>query len=796
MAYKIKFKIHTVLIVIIIGALILACEVQKINALPEKPQTTPNDHSNTDIAQLIKNGQYEQALEECHNLSSSAEIEKRKIVYENYSHILESYKVNDLDRIFSFYSSFDNAEAASNLQPLFILVSYLDSAAKTVQASKILDKINAAAPDNLFYLNTAPLIFSKSGRYNEALEIIQKQLKSKPAPEDEKRMRTQLITVHLNGGKLDEALKTLEEEMIKYPQEEFYKNYLTIISQKSNAYEKTLPIIKRNLKNGSTDEASLKSLFYQSMRGDKFESALAEFERMENEKPDDIGLKTMVAELNLISGRHETASVLIEKLLSDMPENSRAHWLKGRLLFDTQNYQKAYEYFKKYVEEFKNETEPKTYYYLALSCIKNGNMVEALEHIKTELELSPAGNSKLLLREVEEAFFKEKMFNTAVNFFKELSGLYPSDSDLLSKISLFYYYDGDYQNALNYASQAIALNEGSFSTLYILGMVHSKLNDNQKALEFFKKCRAITPASLSNDAFNEAMRQSEALIWPFAHHYLCHIHAAMRCGDMKGASSGLNALFNFLADKTPPNFIVRHIRSIDPLASRPEYSLTESFKFFLENVMDESYFHNIEQKGEPLAITKAFIKDDKVRQLYKLSLKAQFSGDLNTSLKYTMDALKIEPDNIFLLLRAACDGIRLNSYVMMSVTPKIIAYKIPETLGADERNLIKCCLSSFKIGFKMSVKNKITPGPQGAPQTDDTEFKTSLQQDLTNLEEEVRELKKGKYHNMSLMMESTVYYFMGNLTKSQAPIIEYLKNDDDLSTFIWFITSFGGYFIF
>ncbi len=750
------------------------------------------------VQSLIEAKNYEQALKECRELSSASDIEKRKIAYDNYALLLETGIVKDLDHITSFYASFDNIQAGSNIQPLFLLVSHLDSKQKTKDAAKLLDKLNIIFPSNDFYLSCAPVIFSKSGRYNEALEIIKSQLDKKPATDIEKRIKSQLIDVHLCSGKVDDALKVLEEEMQKYPQDDLYKDYLTLISQKTGAFGKTMPIIQKNIQNYSTDEASLKSLFYQSMRNDNFETALAEFERIAREKPDDIAVNTMVAELNLISGAHETASVLIDKLLKDLPQNTRAHWLKGRLLFDSQQYDKAYAYLKNYIDEFKEYVESKTHYYLALSCIKTGRIVEAVDNMKIELAKSTTANSKLLLREMEAAFFKEKMFITAINFFTELSEKYPGDAELLSKIALFHYYNGAYKQAIEFGTKALEQSGNSFSTAYILAMAHSKSGDNKRALELFKMCAQNAPEAVSTESFNNAVRQSASLIWPFAHQHLCYIHSALRCGEMSKVTAGLNGLFAFLADKTPPKFVVKDIQSINPFSVRPEYSLFESYEFFLKNSLTEEYYKNLEEKGEARALVNFFIKDSGVKKLYERSLKSQFEGDINASLAFTMEALKIEPDNIFLLVRAASAGIAVNSYLMMPLSLKILSYKLPETGASDEEKVLKCCISAFKLGAKNAIKNNlgnIAAIKKSIGSFDNSEYKNTDQEGIDELEADLKVLKQSKFSKMALMMESTLYYFKGDVNKSKVPVFDYIKQEPDLSTFIWFVTNLGGYFI-
>jgi tetratricopeptide (TPR) repeat protein len=748
------------------------------------------------ISAMIEAKNYEQALNECRSTGAEADKESRKAVYDNYALLLEKGVIKDLDHIANFYLKFENEEAGANLQPLFLIITHLGAKQKNKEAVLLLDKLNVIFPSNAFYISAAPIVFSKAGRFDDAHKILKAEFEKKPDADTEKMLKVQLIEVFLNAGKIDEALKTLQEEIAKYPGDAFYKDYLTTISQRTGAYDKTMPLIQQNIKNYSTDESSLKSLFYQSMKKDNFETALAAFEKIAQEKPDDIAVNTMVAELNVISGNHETAAVLIEKLLKSVPENTRAHWLKGRLLFDTQKYDQAYSYLKKYIDAFKDAVEMKTHYYLALSCIKTGRMSEAVFYMNVELEKSPANNSKLLLREMEAAFYREKMFNTAINFFGDLAKKFPADSELLSKISLFHYYAGEYKEAIEYGNKAVSGGSDTFSAAYILAMAYSKLGDNKRALELFKLCAEKSP-SVSSDAFNAAVQQSSSLIWPFAHQYLCYIHSAMRCGEMSKVTGGLNDLFAFLADKTPPKFVAKDIKSINPFAVRPEYSLFESFEFFLKNSLTEEYYKNLESKGEASALVNFYVKDPKVLELYEKSLNAQFKGDIQGSLAYTMEALKIDPDNIFLTVRAASAGIAVNSPLMMPLSLKILTYQLPAS-AADEQKAMKCCISAFKLGAKNAIKNNIAnigAIKKSLGDLSENEYKNTDSEGMKEFEADVEVLKKTKFNKMALMMESTLYYFKGDVNKSKVPVFEYIKQEPDLSTFIWFVTNIGGYFI-
>ena len=790
-----KFKNFCLTAVIFISMILLTQTAANSQA-PAGADAGNDSKKGPSISAMIEAKNYEEALNECKNAAADADKQNRKSVYDNYALLLEKGVIKDLDHIANFYLKFENEEAGANLQPLFLLITHLGAKQKNKEAALLLDKLNVIFPSNAFYISAAPIIFSKAGRFGDAQNILKAEFEKKPDADTEKRLKVQLVEVFLNAGKIDEALKTLQEEIAKYPGDSFYKDYLTTISQRTGAYDKTMPLIQRNIKNYSTDESSLKSLFYQSMKKDNFETALAEFEKLAKEKPDDIAVNTMVAELNVISGNHETASVLIEKLIKDLPQNTRAHWLKGRLLFDTQKYDQAYAYFKNYIDAFKDAVELKTYYYLALSCIKTGRMSEAVFNMKVELEKSPAANSKLLLREMEAAFYREKMFNTAINFFGDLAKKYPSDSELLSKISLFHYYAGEYKEAIEYGNKAVQGSSDSFSAAYILAMAHSKLGDNKRALELFKICAEKSP-SVSSDAFNAAVQQSSSLIWPFAHQYLCYIHSAMRCGEMSKVTGGLNDLFAFLADKTPPKFVVKDIQSINPFAVRPEYSLFESFEFFLKNSLTEEYYKNLESKGEASALVNFFVKDPKVRQLYEKSLKAQFAGDIEGSLAYTMEALKIDPDNIFLTVRAASAGIAVNSPLMMPLSLKILTYQLPAS-ASEEQKAMKCCISAFKLGAKNAIKNNmasIGAIKKSLGDLSGNEYKNTDNEGLKEFEADVEVLKKTKFNKMALMMESTLYYFKGDVNKSKVPVFEYIKQEPDLATFIWFVTNIGGYFI-
>jgi hypothetical protein len=162
-----------------------------------------------------------------------------------------------------------------------------------------------------------------------------------------------------------------------------------------------------------------------------------------------------------------------------------------------------------------------------------------------------------------------------------------------------------------------------------------------------------------------------------------------------------------------------------------------------------------------------------------------------------MEALKIDPDNIFLTVRAASAGIAVNSPLMMPLSLKILTYQLPAS-AADEQKAMKCCISAFKLGAKNAIKNNIAnigAIKKSLGDLSENEYKNTDSEGMKEFEADVEVLKKTKFNKMALMMESTLYYFKGDVNKSKVPVFEYIKQEPDLSTFIWFVTNIGGYFI-
>ncbi len=747
--------------------------------------------SEIDIGALVQSKNYDAAIAECKKAAASPkESPAFKQAYDNFALILDQSKAVKLDEAVDFYSNAPDSMISASMQPVFILVSHLRAANKFEPAAKILDRIKKISPDNSFFKATAPVVYSRVGRGAEAVEIINEELKRSQRPEYTKELNMRLADVYANSGKTKEALELLSEEMKKYPNDSQYAEFFTSISMRNGDFSKSMDLVKGNLQKNPADEGNMRALFTQAMASGNFDSALEHFQKLADEKPDDIAINTMVAELNTVAKNYDKAEKSVDKLIASQPKNTRAQLLKGRILFDRQQYKAALEQLLKTVEDFGDSVENKTHYYIAMSYLKTRDIVNALKHMNIELAKSPA-NSKILMREIEDALYSDKLFNTAITLFSELSAKNPGDADILTKLGLFYFYAGRADLALESLTRASNITPDSMSVNYILGVIHSEKKDAVKAKEYFEKCLSMPPDKLAG-AFKIDSEQSALMIWPFAHHYFCYIHSALRLGQMEKVTTGLNELFSFLESKSPPAFVVKDVAKADPLTARFEYSIFRSFEFFAKNVLDAAYIKKIEAADEPKAILDFFLSKPGARENYDQSMAEQLKGNYEKAMNHIIEALKSDPDNPFLLIRGTSLGIWTNSYKIMPVASKMITIKTPDRALSDEEKFMYAYAKSLQVGAQGNVRAALFDALDHYKKTGAPKYDPRVIAEFENI---AKAVKDTKFKKLNLMLASTLYFYQGNITESKKAVLEYIKLDPDLSTMIWFLHNIGSFIL-
>jgi len=747
--------------------------------------------SEIDISALVREKNYDLAATECKKAAlASKESANFKQAYDNFALILDQSKSAKLDEVADFYSNAPDQMLLVNLQPLFILTSHLRAANKFDTAAKILDKIKRVSPDNSFFKATAPVVYSKIGRGAEAVEIINAELKRSQSPEYTKELNIMLADVYSNSGKTQEALALLSEEMKKYPGDSQYAEFFTSISMRNGDFSKSMELVKGNLRKNPGDEASLRALFTQAMASGNFDAALEQFQKLANEKPDDIAINTMVAELNTVAKNYDKAEKSIDKLIAQIPQNTRAQLLKGRLLFDRQQYKAALEHLLKTVDDFGDSVENKTHYYIAISYLKLNDIVNALKHMDIELAKNPA-NSKILMREIEDALYSGKLFNTAITLFSELAQKHPGDADILTKLGLFYFYSGKLDLALSTLIRSREIMPDSMSVNYILGVIYSEKKDAARAKEYFEKCLSMPPDKLAG-AFKIDSEQSALMIWPFAHHYFCYIHSALRLGKMEKVTAGLNELFAFLDSKTPPSFVVKDVSKVDPLTARFEYSIFRSFEFFARNVLDADYIKKIETADEPKAILDFFLSKPDARGYYDKSMTEQLKGNYEKALNHIIEALKSDPDNPFLLIRGTSLGIWTTSYKVMPVASKMITIQAPARDLSDEEKFMYAYAKSLQVGASGNVREALLGALDQYKKTGAPKYDPRVIAEFENI---AKAVKGTKFKKLNLMLDATLSFYKGDITSSKKAVLDYIKMEPDLSTMIWFLHNIGSFIL-
>jgi len=744
------------------------------------------------LAELIKIGDPDQIIAEC--LKIAEKDPKSQTAYVTIANTLEKSRNADIVSIVKFFSQYPEDQLRTDFQPYCLVVSCLTGSGRLEHSAALLDRLQRIIPNLPYYQEAAPYVFARSGRYPEASSIIENQISASSDEVKIKNLRLRLIDVNVAGGRVKEALDIIQQDMKKYPQDETYKNLVTSISQRSSEFKKTLELLKQSVRDNPKDESAIKSLLNQSQMLGDLDAVLEHYEKKYESSPDDVNLMTMLADINIMAGNSVTGEALVKKILEKVPYHSRAHLLKGKLLYDAKNYSECVDFLKKYVEKFgADSVENQTFHFLALASLKMGNTVDAIKYMENELAKNSA-SGKFLFRELEEALYSEKLFSIGVTILNGLLEKFPGNADLMVRLGLFKYYSGDYADAARILQKVSSRAQDSIMAQYFLGLVYCELGETDKAKSAFARCARLDLPALKSMADMDTERSS-LVTSPFPYHYVCYLHAALRTGDMKKATAVLDKLFELLLTKTPPKLVGKNMEKSDPMSKdvRKEYSFSSSLNFYLRNVISQDDLKKLEGAAEPAALRAKYLANPKTRALYDKSLEYQSAGDIENAMQCIIDATEIDRDNSLLILRGASLGMQVNSFRVGVLMQKFFSLlSVPPAGDSDEEIFISAYVKALQLGTTLKLKNKVV-GAAGKGEVKSNFGDTNVI--MASLEKDIERLGRGKLKNFAMILTSQKDFLKGNVMKTTGLVREYIKGDPDLSTFIWFIQNIGSFML-
>jgi len=220
------------------------------------------------------------------------------------------------------------------------------------------------------------------------------------------------------------------------------------------------------------------------------------------EKAYQLAKKALDAEPNLAEGyrviadllkshhQYEESEKIIKKALELKPNDADSHYVFGSLILARgENYEAAYEHFKKALEESPGLVKA----YADLSALLNDLELydEAAMYAHKGLELSPE-HLRLKIN-LAWAYKGNRAYNEAVEIYEKILESRPDHLQILSDLGELYNKLGNYEGASRYLNQLIALSPYESKGYANLGDSYMGKGDYKSAIQMYQKAISLSP---------------------------------------------------------------------------------------------------------------------------------------------------------------------------------------------------------------------------------------------------------------------------------------------------------------
>ncbi|MBI5888215.1 MAG: tetratricopeptide repeat protein [Deltaproteobacteria bacterium] len=133
------------------------------------------------------------------------------------------------------------------------------------------------------------------------------------------------------------------------------------------------------------------------------------------------------------------------------------------------------------------------------------NRSNIIEDLKAGIKSNP--NDPDLLLRLADAYFEQKQFAEAVNYYKKVIGIRPNDADVYTEIGLSLHYLGNSQEGLKYLDEGIKKNPYHQRIWLTKGFILAGTGDIASAKKAWEKTKAINSESPIGKAASDYLGQ-------------------------------------------------------------------------------------------------------------------------------------------------------------------------------------------------------------------------------------------------------------------------------------------------
>lgn len=277
----------------------------------------------------------------------------------------------------------------SNVTAYSVLTGLYSSKDDEAKAIAIVEEGIGRNPESLPLLLLRAMIYEKASKIEKVIEAYQPIINLKPA---EVRFRTDLASLNVKLGKIDEAEAVLRKGVADLPDNKEMKRKLIAFIGEHRGVDAAEKEIRETMKDKSSDDMFFWLADLYMTRND-VDRAMALLEQIiAKDQFDQSGLtaRTSLARLQFVKGNRELAEKLVKTVLDKAPDNQDALFIRSRLLVDDGRYQEAVSDLRAIIRD--NPKAKNAYQLLGELFLLQGRLNLAIDTLNQLIDIDPANS--------------------------------------------------------------------------------------------------------------------------------------------------------------------------------------------------------------------------------------------------------------------------------------------------------------------------------------------------------------------------------------------------------------------
>jgi len=357
---------------------------------------------------------------------------------------------------------------------------------KPEEALQAFSKVAELRPNDANCFRNLAMVEVKLRRFPDAEEHLKRASAIDPKSA---QVTIDLATFYRQQGRFDESEKTLEAGVQRNPDAlDIYLAWANFLSErgKTTEMEGVLDNLRNRVK--SPDAAIAIGDFY--LRKDALDKALAEYIRGLSVSAKNLDLEKRILGVYLTSNQIEKAAELDGKIMKQVPSDTFAEVLHGRVLLAQGKKQEAIIALQGTVKNAPNSAD--AHYYLGLAYWQNGNLGQADGELKEALKVAPG--MPPVLRSLVELSVAQNRPSEAQSYAQELVEKNPTDVNARLLLGSAFLRQAQNRKAEEQFAAAERLAPNQASVHLSLGQLHLANKNWAQAEKEFEAATQLAPA--------------------------------------------------------------------------------------------------------------------------------------------------------------------------------------------------------------------------------------------------------------------------------------------------------------